>query len=113
MIRLLPVLAVAVALALTPAAASADGDPASDVLLLQDVYLPYAPGVPPALGRTIAALLKTTRKYAVPISEYLDRIGLTVRTGDVRRLGPAWPLQPAPHLTSDSVSQRLTPDSRN
>ena len=34
-------------------------------------------------------LLGTTRKYAVPIGEYLDRIGLTVRDGDLRRLNPA------------------------
>jgi selenocysteine-specific elongation factor len=32
-------------------------------------------------------LLGTTRKYAVPIGEYLDRIGLTRREGDLRRLG--------------------------
>ncbi|GAC1468224.1 MAG: hypothetical protein NVSMB9_10670 [Isosphaeraceae bacterium] len=31
-------------------------------------------------------LLGTTRKYAVPIGEYLDRIGLTIREGDIRRL---------------------------
>ncbi len=34
-------------------------------------------------------LLGTTRKYAVPIGEYLDRIGLTRREGDIRRLGEA------------------------
>jgi selenocysteine-specific elongation factor len=34
-------------------------------------------------------LLGTTRKYAVPIGEYLDRIGLTRREGDRRRLGDA------------------------
>ena len=34
-------------------------------------------------------LLGTTRKYAVPIGEYLDRTGLTLREGDVRRIGPA------------------------
>jgi hypothetical protein len=61
------VLAVAAALAIAPSAAEADGDPASDVLLLQDVYLPYAPGVPPQLGRTITALLKTTRKAGFPL----------------------------------------------
>jgi selenocysteine-specific elongation factor len=33
-------------------------------------------------------LLGTTRKYAVPIAEYLDRIGLTRREGDVRCLQP-------------------------
>jgi selenocysteine-specific elongation factor len=32
-------------------------------------------------------LLGTSRKYAVPIGEYLDRIGLTERDGDSRRLG--------------------------
>ena len=37
---------------------------------------------------TLRDLLGTTRKYAVPIGEYLDRIGLTQRDGDSRRLGP-------------------------
>jgi selenocysteine-specific elongation factor len=34
----------------------------------------------------IRELLKTSRKYAVPICEYLDRIGFTRREGDQRRL---------------------------
>jgi selenocysteine-specific elongation factor len=38
-------------------------------------------------------LLGTTRKFAVPIGEYLDRIGLTRREGDARRLGTAPPAQ--------------------
>ena len=67
MFRLLPVLAVVAALAIAPPAAEADGDPASDVLLLQDVYLPYAPGVPGPLGKTITNLLKTTRKAGFPL----------------------------------------------
>jgi hypothetical protein len=66
-IRLLPVLAVAAMLVLLPATARADGDPASDILLLQDVYLPYSPGVPADLGRTITDLLKTTRKAGFPL----------------------------------------------
>jgi selenocysteine-specific elongation factor len=37
----------------------------------------------------IRDLLGTTRKFAVPIGEYLDRVGLTVREGDTRRLGTA------------------------
>jgi hypothetical protein len=61
------VLVVAAALALAPATAQADGDPASDVLLLQDVYLPYAPGIPTPLGKTITDLLKTTRKAGFPL----------------------------------------------
>ncbi len=38
-------------------------------------------------------LLGTTRRYAVPIGEYLDRIGLTRRQGDVRRLAESNPPQ--------------------
>lgn len=37
----------------------------------------------------IRDLLGTTRKYAVPFCEYLDRIGLTRRDGDLRVLAPA------------------------
>ena len=40
-------------------------------------------------GMTVAEirdLLGTTRKYAVPLCEYLDRIGLTRREGDLRVL---------------------------
>jgi len=40
-------------------------------------------------------LLGTTRKYAVPIGEYLDRVGLTLRDGDARRLNPAAASTPA------------------
>jgi hypothetical protein len=65
--RLLSVLAVVGLLAVAPTAARADGDPASDVLLLQDLYLPYAPGVPGPLARAITDLLKTTRKAGFPL----------------------------------------------
>jgi selenocysteine-specific elongation factor len=37
----------------------------------------------------IRDLLGTTRKYAVPFCEYLDRIGLTRREGDLRVLASA------------------------
>lgn len=36
----------------------------------------------------IRDLLGTTRKYAVPICEYLDRLGFTKRLGDLRVRGP-------------------------
>jgi selenocysteine-specific elongation factor len=42
-------------------------------------------------GLTVAEirdLLGTTRKYAVPLCEYLDRIGFTRREGDLRVLAP-------------------------
>jgi selenocysteine-specific elongation factor len=34
----------------------------------------------------IRDLLGTTRKYAVPLCEYLDRVGMTKREGDLRVL---------------------------
>ncbi|MBI3409476.1 MAG: SelB C-terminal domain-containing protein, partial [Planctomycetes bacterium] len=45
-------------------------------------------------GATVAEirdLLGTTRKYAVPLCEYLDRIGLTRREGDLRLLAISSP----------------------
>ena len=41
-------------------------------------------------GKTMAEIrdaLGTTRKYAVPLCEYLDRTGFTVRKDDLRFLG--------------------------
>jgi selenocysteine-specific elongation factor len=34
----------------------------------------------------IRDLLGTTRRYAVPLCEYLDRVGFTERRGDLRML---------------------------
>jgi hypothetical protein len=59
-------LALAV-LALAPVAASADGDPASDVLLAQDVYYPYAPKAAPPLTTALGALLKRVRGVGYPM----------------------------------------------
>ncbi|HEV3343290.1 MAG TPA: selenocysteine-specific translation elongation factor [Pirellulales bacterium] len=45
-------------------------------------------------GRTVSQireLLGTTRKYAVPLCEYLDRSGFTRREGDMRYLANFWP----------------------
>jgi selenocysteine-specific elongation factor len=33
----------------------------------------------------------TSRKYTIPLLEYLDREGITVRVGDIRRVKPAGP----------------------
>jgi hypothetical protein len=51
--------AAALLLVVLPGAARADGDPASDVLYTQDVFLPYPPPAPPqikALKRSVAAV---------------------------------------------------------
>jgi selenocysteine-specific elongation factor len=50
--------------------------------------LATGPGIPVA---EIRDLLGTTRKYAVPICEYLDSIGLTRREGDLRVLAASLP----------------------
>ena len=57
-------------------AARADGDPASDVLLQQDVFLPYS--VPTSQG-TATALTELTKRAA--------KAGWPVKVGD-HRLGP-------------------------
>jgi hypothetical protein len=59
--------AVLLATLVLPAAAKADGDPASDVLLLQDSYLPYAPAVPKPVSDALNRTLKDVRKKGYPI----------------------------------------------
>jgi hypothetical protein len=54
-------------LSLLPAAAVADGDPASDVLLAQDVYYPYAPKVSPQMTKALNGLLGRVRKSGYPM----------------------------------------------
>jgi len=50
-----------------PASALADGDPASDVLLGQNVYYPYSPPVPQGVQRTLNAETAAARKAGLPI----------------------------------------------
>jgi len=56
-----------IAMLAAPAAALADGDPASDVLPLQDVYLPYSPQVSPPVASALRTLLKETRAAGYPL----------------------------------------------
>jgi hypothetical protein len=60
------VTALLLALAL-PAAARADGDPASDVLLLQDVFTPYSPQVPKPVSDGLSQTLKKARASGYPL----------------------------------------------
>src|SRR4051812_32679260 len=50
-----------------PSAALADGDPPSDVLLLQDVYLPYQPVVPKPVENALKATVKQLRAKGYPL----------------------------------------------
>src|SRR5215212_887809 len=54
-------------LALAPSAASADGDPASDVLLAQDVYYPYAPKASKPLSTALDVLMRRVRAAGYPM----------------------------------------------
>jgi hypothetical protein len=65
--RGLTALAAAVALAWPAPAALADGDPASDTLLFQDVYYPYAPPTSKHLSHALDALLKRARQAGYPM----------------------------------------------
>ncbi len=61
-------LAVALAaLALFPPAAWADGDPASDVLLDQDVFFPYAPPTRGDLERALERTVRQAREAGYPV----------------------------------------------
>ncbi len=46
----------------------------------------FLQGNPGATVAQIRDLLSTTRKFAIPLCEYLDRIGITRREGDARVL---------------------------
>jgi hypothetical protein len=50
-----------------PSTAQADGDPASDVLLLQDVYLPYQPVVPKPISDALTRTVKQLHAKGFPL----------------------------------------------
>jgi hypothetical protein len=68
-VRARPLIALIAALAViaSPANARADGDPASDILLQQDVYYPYAPKTSLLLRKALDGLLKRTRAAGYPL----------------------------------------------
>ena len=59
--------AVLLAVLAIPPAARADGDPASDVLLLQDVYLPYQPVVSKPVSNALNAAVKKLHADGYPL----------------------------------------------
>ena len=58
---------VILVVAMAPASALADGDPASDVLLGQNVYYPYSPSVPQGVQRTLNAETAAAKKAGLPL----------------------------------------------
>jgi hypothetical protein len=66
--RLAALFAVALTLvAALPAATLADGDPASDVLLGENVFYPYSPAVSPALQKSLNATTAAAKRAGFPI----------------------------------------------
>ncbi len=59
--------AVALGSLLAPVAALADGDPASDVLLGDNVFYPYTPAVPRSIQRTLNAETAAAKADGLPI----------------------------------------------
>src|SRR6201987_874364 len=55
------------AVVLTPASARADGDPASDVLLGENVFYPYSPAVSAGLQKTLNAETAPAPRFHFPI----------------------------------------------
>jgi MYXO-CTERM domain-containing protein len=71
--------AVFLAAALLPEAALADGDPASDVLLGQNVFYPYAPPTSASVQKTLNAETTAAKKAGFPVKVAL--IGSPVDLG--------------------------------
>jgi hypothetical protein len=75
----------ALACACHPAAASADGDPASDVLATQALFLPQDAGATPAQRAQLSALLGAAARSGYPI-----RVALVASRGDLGSVTALW-----------------------
>jgi GNAT superfamily N-acetyltransferase len=72
------------------AVAAADADPASDVLLVQNAFVPYQPSTPPALARALDRALTEIHTTGLPlkvaiIGSPVDLGGIPDLFGQVRR----------------------------
>jgi hypothetical protein len=77
--------ALTVASGWSPARAHADGDPASDVLASQSLFLPADGGIPAARQRQLAALLESAQR-----SGYAIRVALIATQGDLGSVTGLW-----------------------
>lgn len=76
---------LALAWAWHPAPARADGDPASDVLATQALFLPQDAGATPAQRAQLSALLATAARRGYPI-----RVALVASRGDLGSVTALW-----------------------
>ncbi len=84
-----------------PAGALADGDPASDVLLSQDVFLPYAPNtVSKPVEQALATTVERAKEKGFPVKVAL--------IAEPRDLGSVAQLFPAPQRYADLLTQEIS-----
>jgi len=76
---------LALALGLSATAARADGDPASDVLATQSLFLPQDAGIPARQQAQLAALLQSARSRGYPI-----RVALIASAADLGSITQLW-----------------------
>ena len=87
--------------ALLPAAARADGDPPSDILLRQDVYYPYPPNaVSPAMQKALDLTVARAKQAG-----YELKLALVAAPGDLGSVSTMFG-QPQPY--ADLLTQELT-----
>lgn len=85
MITVLAIVLAALAGAWSPAPARADGDPASDVLVGQTLFLADDAGVSPRVQAQLTALLAAAQHGGVPI-----RVAVIAAPGDLGSVGALW-----------------------
>jgi hypothetical protein len=95
---------IVAALAVMPAAARADGDPASDVLLSQSLFLPADAGVPAGQAAQLASVLQAAGR-----SGYGIRVALISGPAD---LGSVTALWRQPQTYSHFLDEELAPSYR-
>lgn len=93
-------LLVAIVAGLTPAAALADGDPASDVLVTQPLFVPWNAGVSAGQQAQLAAVLREAARARVPF-----RVALIASPID---LGTVTALWRAPESYARYVGEELS-----
>lgn len=76
---------LALTLGLSATAARADGDPASDVLATQTLFLPQDAGIPARQQAQLAALLQSARRRGYPI-----RVALIASPTDLGSIAELW-----------------------
>jgi hypothetical protein len=87
--RLLVVLLALLAVSVTAPPAFADGDPASDILTMQNVFYPYMPKVSPPVREQLTALADAVRARGVPVKLALIASTLDLGAQGVRFDHPA------------------------